>query len=210
MNKICDEKAIENKIQDFENKIDFEFIPVFSQKSVSLDIVWPFLFTILCFLYLLFIDVIIRTFFSDSWLSQSVFLGAGFLLMGILSWILVRWPFVLRLFFSKKYLKRQTLKSAREIFFLKRLHEIKSQNAFLVYISFFERQVVIIPDERIAIDNLKSLTDQSIKILTTHFKSKNFQQGLEDVIDYLESELKERFPRKQQSDYSNKIIWWAE
>ena len=79
MNKLynkIDSKIIEQAIEKFENEIDFEFIPVISEKSSYVEhIQW----IISLFLLLFFVGTI-DFFFQDSYASKiPYFIGAPFL-----------------------------------------------------------------------------------------------------------------------------------
>lgn len=209
-------KNIENEIEKFENEIDFEFVPVVADQSASTEHV-PWMITlIMMILFLSFENLILKVFFSISWYDQSAYLICAWALAIILSSFLSRFDFVQRLFISKFQKQRQTKMKAEHIFYKKRLDEVKSQNALLIYISVMERQIVILPDSRIKLENINQISNDSVKILQTAFKNKKYESGLIEVIHYLKKQFETDFVRskfegqKQENLVSNKLIWWKD
>ena len=156
MNKLkkhINSEKISNAIEQFESEIDFEFIPVIAEKSSYVEhIQW----IISLFLLLLFIGTI-DYFFQDSYATKiPYFIAAPFLAI-ILGTLLDKSDWVDRFFISTRERRRQVHNKAERIFFKKKLHESKSQNALLLFISVMERQIVLLPDPRSNIENRQQI-----------------------------------------------------
>ncbi len=198
---------ISKAIDDFEREVDFEFIPVVTPKSSYVEhISWVIsLFILLAFIT--FIDF----FFQDSYASKTpYYIAAPFLAVG-LGILLDKLDFVDRFFISKAERNRQVHEKAERLFFRKKLHESKSQNAILLLISVMERRIVIFPDPRHKLENLKELNEKVLSILKKSFRQNEYEQGLLTAIEYLKSELIKKHKKTSQNtenQFSNKLIWW--
>lgn len=197
---------ISKAIEHFERDIEFEFIPVIAEKSSYVEhIQW------ICSLFFLLLFVgTIDYFFQDSYASKIPYYAAAPILGILLGTLLDKSDWVDRFFISKKERSRQVHEKAERIFFKKKLHESKSHNALLLYISVMERKIVLLPDPRSNIENIKQMNEKLLSILQNSFKKDEYHQGLMQAIEFLRSELIHR--HKKTSDtpnqFSNKLIWW--
>ncbi len=211
MNKLkkhINSEKISNAIEQFESEIDFEFIPVIAEKSSYVEhIQW----IISLFLLLLFIGTI-DYFFQDSYATKiPYFIAAPFLAI-ILGTLLDKSDWVDRFFISTRERHRQVHNKAERIFFKKKLHESKSQNALLLFISVMERQIVLLPDPRSNIENRQQINDQLLALLQKSFKKDQYEQGLIEALDFLRSELihKHKKTSETPNQFSNTLIWWQD
>ncbi len=211
MNKLkkhINSEKISNAIEQFESEIDFEFIPVIAEKSSYVEhIQW----IISLFLLLLFIGTI-DYFFQDSYATKiPYFIAAPFLAI-ILGTLLDKSDWVDRFFISTRERRRQVHNKAERIFFKKKLHESKSQNALLLFISVMERQIVLLPDPRSNIENRQQINDQLLALLQKSFKKDQYEQGLIEALDFLRSELihKHKKTSETPNQFSNTLIWWQD
>ncbi len=208
IHQTIDEKIIEIAIEKFESEIDFEFIPVIARKSSYVEhIQW----IISLFLLLVFVGTI-DYFFQDSYASKiPYFIAAPFLAI-LLGSLLDKSDVVDRFFISKHEQLRQVHDKAERIFFKKKLHESKSHNALLLFISVLERKIVLLPDPRMKIENIKQINEKILSKLQTSFKNDQYQQGLLDAIELLRSELIQKHKKTSETpnQFSNKLIWWRD
>lgn len=206
LHKTIDSKIIESAIEHFESEIDFEFIPAIAKKSSSTEHVqW-----IISLLLLLIFVGIIDYFFQNSYASKNfyyiaapfaaIFLGAG----------LSRLDLICRFFISKHEQKKQVHHTAERIFFKKKLHECKSHNALLLFISVLERKIILLPDPRMKIENIKQINEKILSKLQVSFKNDQYQQGILDAIELLRLELIQNYKKTldNPNQFSNKLIWW--
>lgn len=225
MKKIAqiDAQKIENEITHFEHEVDFEIAPVIAQKSSYTDHVrllfsWNLMFWLgfLTFVFFQYfpdkVDDILN--FLNLQLTVTAFIFAVLMVAVIfVIYYVCQFDFIQRLYISKDQMRKQVQEKAKMIFFEKRLNELKSKNAILIYISVLERRIVILPDPRIDLKNLPELTQKSLEILQKHFKQSEYELGLITVIQMLKNELKVHYPRSKNTEnatneYSNKLIWW--
>ncbi len=208
------QQVIEKEVASFESEIDFELVPVLAKQSSYTEHVFYLLFFALIILFSATLELALNYLMFDSWYDRTFYFIGAALLSFILSLILVRFDSVKRIFISNSEKSRQVLQKAKMIFFLKRLHELKSQHALLIYISVLEKKIVILPDPRIKLINTSDLSNRCLQILQKAFQRSEYEQGLVDVIRYLKTELKTVFPVKSaetdQNEYSNKLIWWQD
>jgi uncharacterized membrane protein len=211
MNKLMkhiDSKVISEAIEKFESEIDFEFIPVIAAKSSYVDHVkWM----ISLFLLLLFVGLI-DYFFQDSYASKAPYFIAAPILAIILGTLLDKSDWVDRFFISKPERQLQVFYKAERIFFKKKLHESKSQNALLLFISVLEREIVLLPDPRSNITNIQQINDQLLQTLQKAFKKNQYQQGLIEALDLLRTNLIEKHKKTSETpnQFSNTLIWWKD
>ncbi len=206
LHQTIDSKMIEATIEQFESEIDFEFIPAIAKKSVSTEHVqW----VISLLLLLIFVGTI-DYFFQNSYASKIPYFIAAPLAAILMGSILSRFDFICRIFVSKHQQKKQVHHTAERIFFKKKLHECKSHNALLLFISVLERKIVLLPDPRMKIENIKQINEKILSKLQTSFKNDQYQQGLLDAIELLRSELIQKHKKTSETpnQFSNKLIWW--
>jgi len=198
---------ISKAIDDFERDVDFEFIPVITPKSSYVEHISWVISLLVLLTFVTFIDL----FFQGSYASKTpYFIVAPFLAVA-LGVLLDKLDFVDRFFISKSERNRQVFEKAERLFFRKKLHESKSQNAILLLISVMERRIVIFPDPRHSLENLQALNEKVLSILKKSFRQNEYEQGLLAAIEYLKSELIKKHKKTSQNSenqFSNKLIWW--
>jgi len=202
-----DSPKIEKAIDDFENHVDCELIPVITRHSSYVEhIAW----VISLLLLILFIGII-DLLFQDSWQSKTVYYATAPVLAIILGFLLDKSDLVDRFFISKKERERQVWEKAQRIFLLKRNEAHKSRQALLLFVSLMERRIVIFPDPGMQLPGLDALQSKMLKIIQADFKNGRYEQGFLDAIQFLKTELATKYPQTQQSSqnhYANKLIWW--
>lgn len=211
MNKIkthIDSEIISAAIEKFEKEIDFEFIPVIAKKSSSTaHVPW-----ILSLLFLLIFVGVIDYILQDSYASKIPYFVMAPLGSISLGFFLSRFDIVCRAFVSKNERRRQVHENAERIFFKKKLHESASHNSLLLFISVLERQIVLLPDPRTNIENIKEMNVRLLSLLQKAFKKQQYQQGLLAALDLLRSELSHKHKKTSETpnQISNTLIWWRD
>ncbi len=205
--KRIDEAKIETAIADFENSVDFELVPVISERSSYIEHITWILSLVLTAVFISILDYYLQ----NSWSSRTVYYLAAVTIAVILGHYIDKSDIVDRFFISKRERQRQVLEKAQRIFFLKRLHETRSHHALLLYVSIMERQIVILPDPSMKLEGLTLLQEKLLKIVQTGFKSGQYEKGFLDAIQFLKTELALKFPQTNKDHtnlVSNKLIWW--
>lgn len=202
---------IESAIADFESHLDFEFVPVIAHKSSYVEHISWVMSLLLLILFIALIDFIFNYQLHDSWLSPIPFYFISPIISYFMGSLIDKSDVVDRFFISKNERIRQVQEKAELFFFKKQLHEVKSHNALLLYISIMERQIVLYHDRRISFDKMNVLDEQLLHILQDSFQKNDFEQGLLHCIQTLKTNLEPHFKRPQdqtpENFIPNKIIW---
>ena len=202
-------KRIEEAIADFESEVDFELVPVITQKSSYTEHVGVIISLILLIVFIALTDF----FFQDSWASKTWYYLASPFGAYILGHMLDKSDMIDRFFISKKERARQVFQKAQRIFFLKHLSDLKRHNSLILFISVMERKIVILPDPRMKLAGLAELQQKIISLIQVEFANGQFEQGFLKAISLLKSELKPHFPKvnpQAANEISNKLIWWQD
>ncbi len=210
--KKINQERIETAIADFEKSVDFEFIPVIAQKSSYVEhIIWMISLIILVLL-MGCIETLFQTYMSDSWMPHWPFYAAAPFISFLIGYLLDKSDRIDRFFISKKSRAKQVQDKADLFFYERRLHELKSNQALLLYVSVMERQIILKPDPRLQFDGLQELTNELLVVLQDSFKKSDFEGGILNSITHLKKTLEIRFKKTQISDniVPNKLIWLDE
>lgn len=210
--------TIEAAIADFETQVDFEFIPVIAAKSSYVEHISWVLSLLFLIVFMGLIEAVFATKLHDSYMSPLPFYVVAPFLAVLCGALLDKSDWVDRFFITKRERVRQVQEKAERIFYKHQLHELKSQNALLLYISVMERRIVLFHDPRIKYENMLNLDRQLLGILQLAFKNEEFETGLLESIAHLKKSLaadfgygtKGRNPKKLDNFVPNKLIWWNE
>lgn len=205
--KKMDYKKIEAAIDDFESAVDFELVPVISERSSYVEhISW-----VISLLLLIAFFALIDFCFQDSWASRTIYYALAPVVAVLFGHFLQKIDFIARFFISKHERSRQVLEKAQRIFFLKRLDQVKSHHALLLYVSIMEKKIVILPDPNMEMEHLVDLQNKLLQVVQIAFKLGQYEQGFLDAITFLKTELKPKFPqlnKNAENQVPNKLIWW--
>jgi putative membrane protein len=143
-------------------------------------------------------------------MSRTPFYLAVPFLSFFLAWVLVRIDLITRFFIPASERTKQSHEKAELVFFRKRLHEIKSKNALLLYISVLERQIVLYPDPDMKFEKIKDINVELLGQLQSSFKKSDYEEGLMLAVEFLKKSLMPHFSKGQETsnNYPNKLIWW--
>lgn len=202
-------KSIEQAISDFENDLDFEFIPVIARKSSYVEHISWVISLILLVISIGLIDWIFANYLHDSWLSKWPFYVAAPVLSFGLGVFLDKLDVVDRFFITKNERIRQVQEKAELLFYRKRLHELKSKNALLLYISVMERQIVLFHDPSMKFEKIQQIEQDLLSVLQSSFKQSKYEEGLLAAITHLKQSLQPHFAKtgSRENQIANKLIW---
>lgn len=200
---------IEQAISDFEKDLDFEFIPVIARKSSYVEHISWVISLLLLVLSIGLIDWIFAYYLHDSWLSKWPFYVAAPILSFGLGVFLDKLDIVDRFFITKAERARQVQEKAELLFYRKRLHELHSKNALLLYISVMERQIVLFHDPSMKFEKIQQIEEELLSALQSSFKKSQFEEGLLAAIAHLKKSLQPHFAKTGASEnlIANKLIW---
>lgn len=89
---------------------------------------------------------------------------------------------------------------ALEVFSMLKMHNTRLQNGVLIYVSIDEKAFAIYGDKGINTIVTSTFWDDTIQVMKSHFKNKNFKQGLVDGILKAGQELQVHFPWDAAND----------
>lgn len=129
---------------------------------------------------------------------------AIFLLLYFIFFMLIKHiPTIKRFFLLKNEIQREVEEHAVTSFFQEKLYKTKDENGILLFISVFERQVVILGDnginERIAPDSWQNMVDR----ITSAIREKRQCDAICETIEQIGALLKDHFPI--QDDDENEL-----
>lgn len=204
-----DQSKIESAVADFENSVDCELMPVLADKSSYVEHISWVLSLLLLILQIGVIEWLFTSHWTDSWMSRWPFyLATPFVSFG-LAILLDKSDRIDRFFISRSERARQVQQKAELFFYRQRLHELKSKNAVMLYVSVMERQIVLRHDERMDFEGLDQLEQEVLRILQTSFKQADFEGGFLKAIAHLKTAMAPRFTKNVQTSNNvpNKLIW---
>lgn len=209
INKLIDSQHVEAAIEDFEKQVDFEFIPVIAHKSSYVEHISWVISLLFLVAFIGVIDALFATYLYDSWMSKTPFYVAAPFISFVFGLLLDKSDYVDRFFITKKERQRQVQEKAELIFYRKRLHELKSKNALLLYISVMERQIVLFPDPNTDFKDMHRVSEELLALLQVSFKHDDFEAGILKAIEHLKTSLITHFPKTQtgSNEMPNKLIW---
>lgn len=145
-----------------------------------------------------------------AWVTDSLILfaiaaifmsGTSFMLLTLLL------PGFARLFLSKSRRETEALQYAESLFLSHELFQTEYRRGILLFVSRFERQVVILPDTgirtRLSVAVMKNIILKMTKYLKNNESRYAFETGLEELVKALTPPLKEK---TDKDELSNEII----
>lgn len=203
-------QKIEQAIAELEKAVEFELIPVIADKSSYVaHIAWMISLLLMVF-FIGLIDWVFAALLHDSWMTKTPFYVAIPFLSIALGVLLDKSDRIDRFFIPLAERRRQCLEKAELFFYQQRWHELKSQNALMLYISVMERQIVLFHDPRMQFADMPRLEAEVLAILQASFKKNDFEKGLLEAIQHLKAGLSAQFGRsgaEPQNNVANKLIW---
>ncbi len=92
---------------------------------------------------------------------------------------------------------KDVFERAKEVFEDLKMHNTRHRNGVLVYIATEDKKMAIFGDEGIHDHVGQSFWDDTMKIMTDHFKSGKFETGVIEVVTQIGHKLKSRFPHQK-------------
>jgi len=92
--------------------------------------------------------------------------------------------------------ERECSEKALEFFHTLGTQKVSHQATVMIMLSLLEKKVEILVDEKIKEKIVQADLDELMNLMITHFKQKQFSQGLEKSIESLESKIIQKFSGK--------------
>ena len=195
-----DRLLISDAVKKLETTTSGELVPVIAHSSARY------------FVYVLFYAAIFSyliTFFVAYSFNISILLLP---LIGLLIFILIipilRLKAIKYFLISKRHRELAVREFAKKIFFQKNLHKTRDKTGVLIFISLFERQVLILGDEGINSKIAQEDWENIVHIIKTGIRSKQTIDGLKNGILACKGHLEKFFPIKSDdtNELSNELV----
>lgn len=113
------------------------------------------------------------------------------------------WPMLHRAFIGQGYMADRVRQAAHEAFYLFRLSETRDATGIMIYVSLFERMVVVLADKAIDEKLNQDAWDRVRDLVIDGFKTSKPEDGIVQAVEACGRILAEHFPRK--SDDTNEL-----
>jgi len=126
----------------------------------------------------------------------------------LLAFLLFRIWSVKRLIISKRAIDHKVHDAAFSTFYQQGVHKTKNKTGILIYISLFERKVVVLGDDGIHSKVNDSAWNDVIKIIVDGIKDEHLKKGIIDGIESCRKLLQTHFPvlADDTNELDNKLI----
>jgi putative membrane protein len=196
---------IEKAVVHAEMKSSGEIVPVLIRRSTPIGHVFPLLFlSLISFVIVLGFDQKLKYFFDIGW-GTEVFVVASLFLA---SYFLAKVERIQRLLTSNYDMNKEVIERAELEFYHSSIKSTKGQTGILLFISFMERQAVILADKAISAKCSAETWDEVIKILIEGIKQKNMKVGIISGINRCGEILAQHLPAspKNTNELSNRLV----
>lgn len=197
-----EKSEIANRIALVETKTQAEIVIAMTLSSTPVGHLW-ILWTAFT---LLFGQALIHSLWPwSSGILQQIALVCLSLLSGV---FLSRFAFLNRLVFSNETLESQCRTKALAFFYQSDIKKTQEHTGVLVFISEFEHQVIILADQTTNRILERDFLNQCVKLLSARLKSKQAKQGIDEILDKLETVLSAQLPSKtiNENEVPNHVI----
>ncbi len=211
-----DQEEIIEAVKQAEKLTSGEIAPLITYKSGNYN--KPLFLTTIAFSTLLTITGIILWYFLgemiqlryklNSFTLVSISALLPILLLILFYDLLTNLSFLKKIFIPKSVLKRRVLEQAEIEFYRQGIANTVDRTGILIYISIFERQVVILADAGINEKVSKDFWADQVQIIVEGLKQKEGAKALIKVIEQCKGTLAKEFPIKANDtdELSNLII----
>lgn len=200
-----DLKDIEKAVAQAEVKSAGEIVAVLINRSTPVGHVLPLLFLMLTsFLLLSGVEQKIKFYFDLGWGTEAL----GVIGVFLISYLLAKLDVVRRFLTSSEDMNREVIERAELEFYQSSIKSTAGQTGILLFISFMERQAVVLADRAISEKCDKNTWDETIRILINGIKQKNLKGGIVGGINHCSEILARQLPvpHKNENELSNHLI----
>lgn len=197
-----DKKKIMQAVQEVEKVTSGEIVPMIVSSSYTYpvsNIIGAFTFSMVISL-----AAIAITNNQNLWLFLCVFM-LGFIIMHeIINMV----PPLKRLFISDKEIEEEVNEAAMKAFYYKSIYKTRDLTGILIFISIFEKKVVLLADQGINAKVSKKNWEETVEIITHGIKNKTQADAIITAIHKTKDLLKKYFPIKHgdTNELDNLII----
>jgi putative membrane protein len=198
---------IEKEIASIERVTSGEIVPAIVNRSSKYRTAEVVAAVILSYVFVFFAYEVNRYFFWDTTFDIFQFILLNFIGM-LLAFLLFRIDAVKRLIISKKVMHQKVHDGAFATFYQQGVHKTKHNTGILIYISLFEREVVVLGDEGINAKVKESAWDDVVSKIIKGIKEEHLKKGIVDGIGSCRDLLKTHFPIQADdvNELSDRIV----
>ena len=206
-------KSVEKAIKEAENNTSAEIVPIICNKSGEYDQAQCLFGVIFSLLVLAITWLNFQSINIDNWGTENLAMDLGYVLAAILvsfivGTVLASYFWILNLpFIPKQKMLQETEKLAKQCFYDYSIGNTSGSTGVLIFISIFERLVLVKGDSNINSKLTQKDWDKACQLIVTGIKNKKIDKGLIDSIQLIGTSLKEHFPRQKNdiNELPNKV-----
>lgn len=178
-----DLERIKAAVFDAESKISGEIVPVFVEKSGHYSIAnfrGGLVLSCLCFLSIVFID---RGYIPIPPVYDPLMIFIIVLLAGVVGALLTHFvPAIKKIVLSQVHLDQATRKRAETAFLQEEVFNTRQRTGILIFISFFEHEVIVMADRGISKVVDQKEWDNVVRIMIENIRAGKLVDGIEQAI----------------------------
>ena len=201
---------IRSQVEESEKKTSGEIVPVFVQKSDNYSgAVWRIVFAsslTLTYLFYYFLgDIPLFDIIHDNPFYSCIMLEILFVPVGLL---IAQIPFIFRFAITKKELEEEVYQKALEMFHAQGVSNTRDRTGILIYVSYLERQVIILADQGIHSKVPENAWDEIVSNMIASIKRGKIGEAYMTAIKSCGDYLAKEFPIKDDdtNELSNDLV----
>ena len=188
-----DLQEIEQEVASIERVTSGEIVPVVANRSSKYRTAEIIASIVFGYVFVFIMSEICKVVYWSSSISLFQFVILDFIGI-LLAFLLFRMSFLKGLIISKKDMDHKVHDAAFTAFYQQGVHKTKDKTGILIYISLFERKVVVIADEGINSKVKASVWDCVVNKIVQGIKDEHLKKGIIDGIESCRELLKTHFP----------------
>ena len=204
----CDDLLeIEKEVASVERVTSGEIVPVVANRSSKYRTAEIIAAVIFGYVFVFAMSEVHKSLFWNNSLTVFQFIIIDFIGI-LLAFLLFRiWP-IKRLIISKRAIEHKVHDAAFSTFYQQGVHKTKNKTGILIYVSLFERKVVILGDEGIHAKVKDSDWNEVVNIIVNGIKDQHLKKGIIDGIESCRKLLQVHFPvlADDTNELDNKLI----
>jgi len=175
-------ERIKSAVHTAEDKISGEIVPVFVEKSGFYTIAnyrASVAAAALAFLLIIFAD----RYFSSLAIYDPLLIFLVVIFFGVIGGFASQFlPFVQKLFVAQQHLDRSTKQRAETLFLQEEVFNTRHRTGIMIFISFFEREVIVMADKGISKVVEQKEWDKIVQGIIQNIKKGKVIEGIESAI----------------------------
>jgi len=173
-----DLERIKQAVRDAESKISGEIVPVFVEKSGHYAIA-NYRAALIGAAFVFLLIIIFDRYFPTLAIYDPIFIFTLVIIGGLIGALKAQYlGFVKRLMLSQVHLDQATRKRAETAFLDEEVFNTRQRTGILIFISFFEHEVIVMADKGISKVVDQKVWDALVRIIIEHIKKGKITDGI--------------------------------